>query len=140
MFWDVYPCNICLLFGGVSSHIQYFPYIPIFLKHILKYGNSLESNNFVNDLKPIFPKFLNFVKTAPNALPAAPANTFAVTLKSRYSSRNTPKYLYCFTISSYDPSNINFVLHLAFLMFLKCITFVLSLFTHSLHLLHHKST
>ncbi len=107
---------------------------------MLKTGDTLESNNFVNDLKPIFPKFLNFVKTAPNALPAASANTFAVTLKSRYSSRNTPKYLYCFTIYSSGPSNINFVLHLAFLLFLKCITFVLSLFTDSLHLLHHTST
>ncbi len=85
---------------------------------------------------PIFIKLQYFDNTAPKALPPAPARTFAVTLKLRYSFITVPKYLYLSTISSTSMPYLKTYWLLGCYGFLKCTTLVISLFTVNLHLWH----
>ncbi len=72
----------------------------------------------------------------PKALPAAPASTVDITLKSRCSLKILLRYLYFSTASSETPSNLKLKLVFFFLLYLKCTTFVLLVLTLSLHFLH----
>ncbi len=115
-------CIISLLILSLYPHIS---------DTYSKTGDAFGSNNSVNDLKPMFSKCLNIVKTAPNALSAAPANTFALTLNHDIHA----EILLTIHTALLSPVLIDqtWILCYPFL----CITFVLSLFTHTLHLFHH---
>ncbi len=82
---------------------------------------------------------LNLDTTAPSIRAATFANTEAVTLKSRCSSRIIPRYLYLFTTFRGLLSKVKLNSVHLFRLLLKCTTFVLSLFTFSLYDLHQLS-
>ena len=84
----------------------------------------------------MFLKELNYDITLPRALPVESAKVVVHSLKFRFSSKTTPRYLYLGTKSSNSLPNVNLDFVSFRHDFLKCTTWLFAMFTFSFQLVH----